>query len=282
MGRHTADKKFRAFLAGSLLLHGLFLWLLMTLPDGKSPVATPTMIDLGDIRIEENRPVRAEQPSKRLSEQMSRVERERAPRGERGQIAPGDVRMPPATTARRSSPADVSSSSQKTVPAETPRATDAGGTRLRRPARTADGLEKLFPSSDRLAAIEEGYRKKYGPEVDDSDTAFLNTDDIQFGSFLHRFENAIYGVWRYPADAARMGIEGVAAVRITFNRRGEVEKYEILEGSGSKLLDDEVKRALKSVGRIGGFPSGYDKEYFHLIAFFHYSIIRGSVRGTLR
>jgi protein TonB len=141
---------------------------------------------------------------------------------------------------------------------------------------------RLFPGAERLARLEEGYRRKYGPEVAESDASFLNTDDFQFGSFLRRFENAIYGVWRYPSDASRLGVEGVTAVRITFNRRGEVEKYEILEGSGSRLLDEEVGRTLRTVGRIGGFPSGYDKEHFHLIAFFHYSIVRGAVRGTLR
>ena len=70
-----------------------------------------------------------------------------------------------------------------------------------------------------MSKLEESYRKKYGPEVADGETRFLNADDIQFGSFLRRFENSVYGVWRYPAEAAMMGIEGITPVKITFNRQ---------------------------------------------------------------
>ena len=78
-----------------------------------------------------------------------------------------------------------------------------------------------------------------------------------------------------------MGIEGVTPVKITFNRKGEIENMTILESSGSKILDDEVRRTLKAVGTIGPLPKAYDKETFNLIAFFHYSIERGMIRGTL-
>lgn len=130
-----------------------------------------------------------------------------------------------------------------------------------------------------MARIEEGYRKKYDEEVARGTTSFLNTDDILFGSFLRRFENAVYGVWRYPPEASKMGIEGVTPVRITFNRRGEIVGRELLQSSGSKILDDEVLRTLSQIGVVGSFPRGYDKETFNLIAFFHYGITGGVQRS---
>jgi protein TonB len=142
-------------------------------------------------------------------------------------------------------------------------------------------IARLYPSAQRLARLEEGYRKKYETEVEEGEAKFLNTQDIQFGSFLRRFETAVYGVWHYPEDAARMGMEGVTAVKITFNRRGEVEHVQLLESSGSKILDDEVLRSLRSIGPMGSFPRGYDKEIFNLIAFFQYGIIKGVSRGSL-
>jgi protein TonB len=126
-----------------------------------------------------------------------------------------------------------------------------------------------------MARLEEGYRKKYSSEVEDGETKFLNTDDNLFGSFWRRFETSVYGVWRYPAEAARQGIEGVALVKITFNRKGLIEKVEILESSGSKILDEEVIRTLKLVGPVGSFPRGYDKDELNLITFFEYGISRG-------
>jgi periplasmic protein TonB len=137
---------------------------------------------------------------------------------------------------------------------------------------------QLFPSAQRLARLEEGYRRKFENDVAEGDTRFLNSDDIQFGSFLRHFETAVYGVWRYPQEAAMKGIEGVTPVRITFNRRGEVTNVQLLESSGARILDDEVMRTLRSIGPVGSFPRGYDKDEFHLIAFFQYGGSRRALR----
>lgn len=137
---------------------------------------------------------------------------------------------------------------------------------------------QLFPGAQRLARLEEGYRRKFENDVAEGDTRFLNSDDIQFGSFLRRFETAVYGVWRYPQEAALKGIEGITPVRITFNRRGEITKVELLETSGARILDDEVMRTLRAIGPVGSFPRGYDKDEFHLIAFFQYGGSRRSLR----
>ena len=59
------------------------------------------------------------------------------------------------------------------------------------------------------------------------------------------------------------------------------EKVEILQSSGSTILDAEVLRTLRLVGPLGSFPKGYDKEKFNLIAFFQYGIARGMSRGVL-
>ena len=74
------------------------------------------------------------------------------------------------------------------------------------------------------------------------------------------------------------GIEGITPVRITFNRRGEITGVKLLESSGAKILDEEVIRTLKLIGPMGGFPKGYDKEEFNLIAFFQYGGSRRSLR----
>ena len=74
------------------------------------------------------------------------------------------------------------------------------------------------------------------------------------------------------------GIEGITPVRITFNRRGEVTGIKQLESSGARILDEEVLRTIRAIGPVGGFPKGYDKDEFHLIAFFQYGGTRRSLR----
>lgn len=293
MSDKYVEKIFLYAVAASLLCHIALFYLMLLMPE-KKPVTRqePLMVELSDMPELKVPPESEKKEAKRGSDRARHIERETAPRGEgeRDRVA----------VLTRPSPPQVAAEPKKGVvpsprvpverpPAAAPGKGDAG---MREPQRNPElfkpkartqpyDVARLFPSAQRLASLEESYRKKYEPEVAEGEAKFLNTRDIQFGSFLHRFENAIYGVWRYPQDAARLGIEGVTAVKITFNRRGEVENVQLLESSGSKILDDEVLRSLRAIGPVGSFPRGYEKESFNLIAFFQYGIIRGVSRGSL-
>jgi len=283
------EKGFLYLLALSLLLHlagfaVVYLW-----PREPQKLTEPTFIDLQDMT---QLPTPG-QDKARPSDQRRRVVRETAPKG--------DVRIArPPTAAPRSrqslppGPAGpVARPSRPTAPAAPSRLVVPGSSARelvqRQPAqpRTAPGgggggsntlPARLMPSASRMATLEEGYRRRFADDLAEGDTSFLNTDDIQFGSFLRRFETSVYGVWRYPQEAALKGIEGVTPVRITFNRNGEIVKVQLLESSGSKLLDDEVLRTLRLIGPMGSLPRNYPKDEFHLIAFFQY----GNARGRLR
>jgi periplasmic protein TonB len=272
------EKVFLYFVILSFLLHAVIFAVIVNLPPSKPlPSKEPYMVELRDLPTVPQKPAGEQKNVKRLDELRRRVERESAPRGERerDKIASlPSLRQGPSGEAGR--PAEPASPGER-VWKEKP----GGGDFFRKNVQRGPALSKLFPSADKLALLEEGYRKKYGPEVAEGEATFLNTDDITLGSFLRRFESAVYGVWRYPPEAARMGIEGVTPVRITFNRKGEIEKVDLLHSSGSRILDDEVKRTLKAVGIIGPLPKSYDRDTFNLIAFFHYSIESGVIRGTL-
>ena len=56
---------------------------------------------------------------------------------------------------------------------------------------------------------------------------------------------------RYPDAASRRGIKGVAIVRFTVDRTGQVISSEVLKSSGSPILDEE---ALALVKRASPFP----------------------------
>jgi len=248
----------------------------------QEPKQEAYMVDLTDIPALPD--VQSKAKVKRYAEKKRRVVRETAPKGDMprektasipkamaGRDA-GRVRRKPAAPDRMPEPPDRSG--QMKAPAQSAAEGRSGVKKL-------PELSKLYPSASRLAKLEEGYRRKYEGDVEEGDTRFLNSDDIFFGSFLRRFESAVYGVWKYPEAAARAGIQGVTPVKITFNRSGEIENIDLLESSGSQILDREVFRTLKALGPIGGFPKAYNKEHFHLIAFFQYGLIQGSGRGRL-
>lgn len=278
MSEKYIEKVFLYFIFLSLLLHGAALTVILLIPEKKREVKSePLMVDLSDLPDLGNLP-KSDEKAKRFSDERRRVPRETAPKGEatRDRIAV----IPKAETGRIL-PGTPRTERQPAAPSR-----ESAGEGARRPFQEArpkgdalPELAKLYPSADRLARLEESYRKKYDNEVDEGETKFLNSDDIRFGSFLRRFETAVYGVWRYPAEAARAGIQGVTPVRITFNKKGEIESIQLLQSSGSRILDEEVFRTLHALGPLGGLPKGYDKDHFNLIAFFEYGIINGLSRG---
>jgi protein TonB len=290
MVESSVEKIFLYLIGLSLLLHVAIFALFYYLPQEKPPLKQePYMVDLREMPEVPPTPPRQDE-AKRLSDQRRRVERETAPKGTREIDRP---KPPPAQQARPQPPqpgqqehlaakAAPQPARPRPEPGDLPGAEQPAAQDFFKPDRKKTQMAKLFPSAGTMAQLEESYRKRFEADVAEGNTNFLNTDDIQFGSFLRRFENAVYGVWRYPAEAARLGIEGVVPVRITFNRKGEIEHVEVLESSRSRILDDEVLRTLHSLGPIGGFPRNYTKDQFHLIAFFQYNISRGGMTGRLR
>jgi len=282
MSDKLVEKNFLYLIILSVIIHAVIFELLMKMPQEKpASLSEPLMVDLDGIPTIAP-PAPPSPPVKRHAEERQRVEKEIAPKGsdvrEKAATPLQDqLQRPSAVPAEpKGKPSAPSQSSPETVGRDkTPRDELFRKKGQQRSPETVN----LYPGASRMAKIEENYRKKFGPEVAEGDTRFLNTDDIQFGSFLRRFENSIYGVWRYPAEAAKMGIEGITPVKITFNRRGEIVGREILQSSGSRILDAEVLRTLDQVGPVGGFPKGYEKETFNLIAFFHYGITQGSGRS---
>ena len=278
MSDKIVEKTFLYLVALSVLFHvavfGLFVLLL---PEKTKPAQEPTMVDLTDLP-EPPPALPVPKPAiKRTAEKLHRVARETAPKGsqqterlrqqsERA-IQPRQAEARPAQSA-----APIRKGQSNQIPQVSEEPITRGEGLFRPKTGATPERSALFPSAGKMARLEESYRKKYGPEVEDGETKFLNTDDIQFGSFLRHFETAVYGVWHYPQAAAERGIEGVTPVKITFNRSGEIVRVALLESSGSQILDDEVTRSLKQLGPIGSFPKGYTGKTFNLIAFFQYRI----------
>ena len=277
MPNNYIEKSFLYLLVLSLLVHIGVIAFLYYLPEEKpTPAKEPVFIDLQQVP-EPKLQKQQQQEVSRLSDRRIRVEKESAPRGtdlhdRKAPEIPRPQAKPPQQALPREAPADR----RQTQVA--PGSSIATLLKPRQQSAPQKAQPQLFPGAGKMAMLEESYRRKFEDEIAEGETRFLNTDDIQFGSFLRRFENSVYGVWRYPAEAARNGIEGVTPVKITFSRNGEIMQIKLLESSGSRILDDEVIRTLKAIGPVGSFPKGYDKDEFNLIAFFQY----GGARRALR
>jgi protein TonB len=268
--RHI-ETSFITLLAISLLLHlagfaVLYLW-----QPASTAIPEATFIDLQDLH---ELPLPRPEKEPELihpSDQYRRTEQERAPRPPKTTPAPTQQGMASRVAPKPVQTAPESSSASELLRRSPSKPQPQTG-------QPSPSIDKLMPSAGSLAQLEDNYRRRFADDLAEGDTRFLNSDDVMFGSFLRRFENAVYGVWRYPQEAALMGVEGVTPVRITFNRNGEIVNISLLESSGSRILDDEVFRTLRLLGPMGSLPRNYQKDEFHLIAFFQY----GNARGRLR
>lgn len=282
MSDRYIEKSFLFLLLVSLLLHvgagALFYYLPEKAPP---PPKEPVFIDLQQVPDLKAQAQPRQHEIPRPADRQVRVPRETAPRGV--DAVNTDISRALRTENQKPQPAQQTRKREDSAKSarETPIAAGSSVSSLLKPKQStlqATSQAQLFPGASRLAKLEESYRRKFENDIAEGDTRFLNSDDILFGSFLRRFENSVYGVWRYPQEAAMKGIEGVTPVRITFNRRGEIIGAQLLESSGAKVLDEEVFRTLKLVGPVGNLPKGYDKDEFHLIAFFQYGGARRSLR----
>lgn len=295
MNNRYVETTFLYLVGLSLLIHTGFLAALVYMParEEHRPVQEPMMIDLQDLPnvVPPQITPPKNKPATRHAERPQRVERQTAPRGmhseDKGPVpsaAPRQVMTSQPSPPEVQRPSVASPVPRTDLPTRRPEVAprqSSPSSDVFKPTgrQSQQAAPQLFPTGKRLAQLEESFRKKYSADVEEGDTRFLDTDDLLFSGFLRRFETAVYGVWRYPNEAAKLGIEGITPVRITFNKKGEVQEVKLLQSSGSKILDDEVMRALRTVGVIGPLPRTYDKEQFHLIAFFEYGIVRGASRS---
>lgn len=276
MSDNQVEKTFLYLVALSVFLHLGIFGLIAQIPPEKDKTGEPTMVDLTDLPPPPKQPESPRtprRPRKSTQETVSKghedIDRARVP-AKPPRPSPTETPGIPGTPPARPEPP------KRTPQVEAPA---SGGNGLFKPnTETRLGHDMLFPAARDMARKEESYREKYKAEVEDGETKFLDQNDVRFGSFFRRLETAVYGTWNYPLEARRRGIEGVTSVKVTFNRSGDIVQVKLLDGSGSRILDDEVLRTLKELGTIGSLPKGYTKETFSIITFFNYGMGRGMLR----
>jgi TonB family protein len=115
-------------------------------------------------------------------------------------------------------------------------------------AKVKDSVQK--PTSN--LGVTEGY--KFFNNTPTLDKHIVNVDDDNsedLRQFLALIRKKIESKKKYPMSARNAGIEGRSEVKITILRDGQLEKVEIIDSSGSEILDNA---ALESVREANPFP----------------------------
>jgi protein TonB len=85
----------------------------------------------------------------------------------------------------------------------------------------------------------------------------LNAPEVQYISYFASIKRKIELVWQYPYEAAVAGIGGELILDFVIARSGAVDSIELIRGSGSKILDDEAIRSIRTASPFDPIPADY-------------------------
>ena len=285
-----------AFILASLLLHLLALLLPRTMLFQPEPEQPPVYVEMRppaqrdrelDLPDTPPPPKPRETPARRLGPQDQVAPRETAPTGEDAEDSPRSLsarRMTPATP-EPPSPAPAPPAAQSSPTAEAPPG-PAGDRPLAAPQHpprqvpSLDQLSQLAPTT--MAKLESDWRRKYREGVEKGDTVWLDTEQDLLISFFRRFRTNIYNVWNYPESARLREEEGRCLLRITVSRQGTIDNVELLESSGSYVLDEEAVRAVRKGAPYGPLPAAYPHPQLNIMGYFSYNLSRRVIYGGER
>ncbi len=138
-------------------------------------------------------------------------------------------------------------------------------------------MEQLLPNVNTLNRITQGTqadrnRRKKREGVEIGDEVQLDLQQNMLASFFRRLHDKIDAVWNYPRRAARNGEQGTVALLITVNKKGELLDVELVQSSGSDILDSEAMIAIHRAQPFGPITKRYPHEVLKIHANFRYKI----------
>ncbi|MBI5408564.1 MAG: energy transducer TonB, partial [Nitrospirae bacterium] len=133
--------------------------------------------------------------------------------------------------------------------------------------QSKDGSAIIPPSSlfDKNT-IEKFARKE--PRVDRELT--FDIPEFKNRGYMRMLKEKIEGIWRYPKEAARLGISGDLFIKFSIKKDGELGEVELLRTSGHKELDEAAVKALKDAEPFWPLPADWKKDDLEINGHFIY------------
>jgi|GEM_PF-412993 len=138
-------------------------------------------------------------------------------------------------------------------------------------------MEQLLPNVNTLNRITQGTqadrnRRKKREGVEIGDEVWLDLQQNWLASFFRRLHDKIDAVWNYPSRAARNGTEGTVSLLIIVNKKGELLDVDLVQSSGSDVLDTEAIQAIYRAAPFGPITKRYPHDILKIHSSFRYKI----------
>ncbi len=98
----------------------------------------------------------------------------------------------------------------------------------------------------------------------------FDTSEFKHRGYMRLLKERIQSIWKYPKEAAKLGISGDLYIRFTIKKNGVLGKTEIVRTSGYRHLDKAVLKALKDAQPYWPLPEDWEKEDLEITGHFIY------------
>jgi len=260
------------FVVGSVLLHLLLAWLLVKgLPSWfetprHDPAAPPLTVTLLDPDAINELPVG---PTTHLPPRFRNLEAAPLRR-----LAPAPAVRPAAppasteTTGLERNPAAHGAPAIPSPPAAG-REPSSDATANRAPAPPSAGSIPGLPFVNQ-DELNQTVAKLYSDQPKSKEPYQVNTEDLQYLSYIAQIARTLELIWKYPKAAGDLGQQGVTVLKITILDDGTLESAELLESSGYAMLDGEALRAVKRLTPYPPLPKNWHRSQWDLTISFRY------------
>jgi len=116
-----------------------------------------------------------------------------------------------------------------------------------------------IPQANQTAPVQDEVTAEKFAKLESPEALDL---DLISGSYTKELFALVRAKQRYPQKAHREGIQGKLVVRITIDKEGEVIDQQILQRSGSRVLDRGVLKMLRRTGPFPKIPEELNLEEF--------------------
>ncbi len=102
----------------------------------------------------------------------------------------------------------------------------------------------------------------------------FDTSEIQYRGYMRTLKQRIEAIWKYPEEAARLGISGDLYMDFTIKKDGTIGEIEVVRTSGYRVLDEAAIKALRDASPFWPLPANWEKDSLEVRGHFIYILGR--------
>ena len=100
------------------------------------------------------------------------------------------------------------------------------------------------PNSNRISSVDKAI------ETSTNADAPVNVENVPLNHLRQQLKEMIRTRFTYPRMARRMGWEGLVGLSLHIEDDGSLNQVRVARSSGHKVLDDNARKTIQSIGRI--------------------------------